>query len=91
MPPKAPPPTRTAPDGNIEQQCTKCFTWKIQQDHFKSVTGKRIVAVCQKCQDDVKANTAANTPTAHLENSVESSALPGVNNRPYSLAPLISI
>jgi hypothetical protein len=58
MPPKLGP-TRTALDGTIEQFCTKCHLWKDQQSHFYSKLGTRIVALCQKCRDDIKPSKVA--------------------------------
>jgi hypothetical protein len=58
MPPKkvkAPPATRTAFDGSIEQQCHKCQNWKPQLPDYKAARGNKIVDTCQGCRNDMNA------------------------------------
>ena len=58
MPPKkakAPPATRIAFDGSIEQQCQKCQNWKPQLPDFKAARGNKIVDTCQGCRNDINA------------------------------------
>ena len=59
MPPKKAGLTRTIIEsGTIGQLCTKCHTWKAQEEHFKSKTGANYTLICQKCRDDASAAKA---------------------------------
>jgi len=76
MPRKIVPPTRTADNGSTKQYCKRCKNWKDQQAHFRSVKGTKIVDICQKCRDNMKAFQALASLSLVLADSASESSTP---------------
>ena len=78
MPSKIIPPTRTADNGSTKQYCKRYKNWKDQQVHFWSIKGMKIIDICQKYRDDMKAFQALASLSLVLIDSASESSTPAV-------------